>query len=162
MKAPIVAIKHYVQTTLSSQAAATKTAVSLVKGVTIANTDLPNEVVEGSVVKAVYIEMWLASNDASGSSMTVNVEKISNTGATVAMTYANSIALHSYQNKKNIFYCSEGITGDDEHPIPFIRMWLKLPKGKQRFGFGDELVLNISAISSTLSWCGMTTYKSYS
>jgi len=78
------------------------------------------------------------------------------------MNYANSIALDSYVNKKNILYTTMGLVGpNDEQPLPIIRQWFKIPKGKQRMGSNDTIKLNISAITNGLNYCGFSTNKEY-
>lgn len=77
-----------------------------------------------------------------------------------AMTFTNSATLDSYSNKKNVLYTTQGLTPDaNGNPIPFVRQWFKIPKGKQRFGLTDSLVLNISANVEDVTHCGLMIYK---
>lgn len=159
MRAPINARKHYVQTTLvTNDTAGSITQEIIVSGVAALSVNLPEEVTEGSLVKAIYFEYWVASNDASASTTVMTIQKYSNSPV---MTYAQSIALDTYGNKKNVFFVSQGITGDNEHPLPLVRGWIKIPKGKQRIGLNDKIRISFSNISSTLSYCGFATFKSY-
>ncbi len=120
----------------------------------------PNHVAVGTIIKAVYVEMWMIGGAQNIASTVTTVEKVP--GGNIAQSYQDSITLHTYSNKKNILYTTQGLMGEqDSNPIPFIRMWIKIPKGKQRFGLGDILKLNISAITNTVEFCGMFIFKSY-
>jgi len=116
------------------------------------------EVREGSSIKSVFIEMWITSDDGAAGSTVVTLEK--RTGGSPAMLYAQSIALNSYANKKNVLYTTQGLTPPNiQSGILFLRGWHKIPKGKQRFGLSDILILNISGISNGATFCGFWTYK---
>ena len=162
MKAPIRSVKHYVQWTLQTVApAGTKVNETIALAVTPTASNTNVEVPEGSLIKAVYIELWITSDDTSGSSFSINFEK--DPGGASNMTYAESIVLHDYKNKKNIFYETMGLMGpNDEFPLVVFKGWIKIPKGKQRMGLGDVLDLNISAITNGMNYCGFATSKEYS
>lgn len=114
----------------------------------------------GSIIKAIFVEYWIQSTDASTSSSIITVEKI--VSSSPAMTYANSVALHNYPNKNNVFHTSMGLIADNNaNPQPLIRQWIKIPKGKQRMSVGDKLRVNISGISAGVNYCGQCTYKEY-
>ncbi len=149
--------KHYVQTSLSSVATGAILPISLA----FASAGSPTAVEgvrEGAVVKAVYIEMWILSEDAVIGTVIATLEKRS--GNMVAMTAAQSAGLGVYVNKKNIFHTFMGIVGDNnQYPMAVIKGWFKIPKGKQRFGLQDLLVLNIHAQTNPIEICGFCTYK---
>ncbi len=162
MRPVITSDKHYVQWTLSTLGTlATKTEEVLTHAVLAKDKDLDTEVVVGSIIKAVYVELWITSDDTSQSSFVISVEKVP--GSTSGFsTYAQSVALNSYTNKKNILYTTMGLMGPfDEFPLAAFKGWIKVPKGKQRMGLDDYLVLNISTISNGLTYCGFATYKEY-
>ncbi len=118
------------------------------------------QVEPGTNVKAVYVEMWLNGTDQQNSTQVTTVEKLES--GVSSMSFANSVNLHQYNNKKNILYTTMGLVGDaNANPIPVLRQWVPIPKGKQRFGLGDRLVLNVSAITNDVEMCGHFTYKSY-
>ena len=107
-----------------------------------------NEIRIGAVVKAVFVELWLnGSDDVNYPSFTFIVEKTSS-GASPA-TFGNMTSLHGYENKKNVLITSQGILGNKgtAQSVPIHRSWIAIPKGKQRFGQGDKLFVNLSAIS---------------
>ncbi len=160
MRAPIVAQKHYIQVSLATVLAGANLATTIVEGVEAGTENAPHEVTEGQVVKAVFVEMWVRAGDtAPGTSLLTLVKAPDAQG----FSFADQIALHDYRNKKNIFYHTQGLTNDqDADAIPFIRQWFKIPKGKQRFGLGDRLILGIAAQAIDNIVCGFMTYKSYS
>jgi len=121
------------------------------------------EVREGAEVKAVWVEMWYLGSGSQPVIQTTVLEKISSGGP--AMTQPDSTTLNDYLNKKNILYTTQGIVGDaNSNPVPLLRDWYKIPKGKQRMGLGDKIVLNIASVAEAandLEVCGMFIYKEY-
>ncbi len=116
------------------------------------------QVREGAIVSAVYIELWIAGTDAQPSSVSVNLEK--KLSADPPMSNAQAITLNNYPNKKNVFYITQGLVGDsNSNPIPFVRQWFKVPKGKQNFGLLDRLILNITGLTNDIDFCGVFIYK---
>ncbi len=161
MKAPIVSRKHLVQHTQFTTASAAVTVNIDAVGQAVQNVNVASEVIEGSVIKAVYVEIWLMSADTTAATFVMMCEKAPS-GA-VAPNFTNMTTLDAYDNKKNILFTSQGLTSDvDGNPTPVVRQWIKIPKGKQRFGLEDRFRVNIAAIgSSALLGCGLTIYKSY-
>jgi len=113
----------------------------------------------GAIVSAVYVEIWLTSDDAAQGSVICTLEK--RPGTSAAMTAAQSAALDAYGNKKNILHTQMGLLGPNVStiPLPIVKGWFKIPKGKQRFGLNDSLVFNILAQSNGVSGCGFSLYK---
>ncbi len=160
MLAPINSVKHIVNYNLAATAAAAITNNSVATAVVSPDANNSGEVVEGAIIKAVYIEIWITSDDAASAATVVSFEKIP--AAATPQTYAQSLAMFSYPNKKNIFYTSEGLIPPNvQSGLPLLRGWFKVPKGKQRMGLGDKLLWNISGIGNGLSWCGLAIYKEY-
>lgn len=162
MRPPIHSVKHIVQSPISEITTGTAENILICTAVESTIANLSTEVPEGSVIKAVYVEMWLQNTSSLGHSIVV-LEKTSltNNGA----TFTNLGNLFAYINKKNILFTHEGLTSNDgnANPLPVIRQWFKIPKGKQRFGLGDRLFLSISNPSANgLNRCGMFIYKEYS
>ncbi len=164
MLAPINTIKHYVGFTKTGIASGAKGSVSLVGSVVAPATASAFEVNEGSVIKAIFIELWLKGLGASDAdtAFTVALEKIPG-GASGSMSFADMANLGAYDNKKNVLFTSQGVLGGvgGGQAVPIMRGWYKIPKGKQRFGLNDFLVLNIAAIGQTIDRCGISTYKEY-
>ncbi len=124
-------------------------------------TGLP-DVEIGTTIKAVYCELWYQGSSAQPGTAISTLEKLPNDG-TIPVPFGNMTALDAYTNKKNIFYSTQGIVGDsNSNPIPFVRQWIKIPKGKQRFGTGDTLLWNVAAQTPTdIEVCGLFIYKTY-
>ncbi len=161
MRAPIHSVKHYVQTSLATVAASAKVDTVLVDAVPVPDINTVNEVVEGAIVKAIYVERWVLGASSSASQITI-LAKIP--GGADPFSTTELAALGSAVNKKNILYVTQGLASNDgiANPIPIIRQWFKIPKGKQRFGLGDRLILTTFAQQAVaLEMCGMAVYKEY-
>ncbi len=114
----------------------------------------------GAVVKAVFVEMWLLADGNQLGSFTFTVEKVPANAA--AMTASDGADLNGYNNKRNILFTSQGLNPDmNANPIPVVRQWIKIPKGKQRFGQGDNLIINTLANLEGVSFCGVVIFKEY-
>ncbi len=162
MFAPIVAIKHYVQKENASLASGAAINVEVVDAVAQSAVTDTQDVVEGSLVKAIYSEYWFKSDAAAGTGTKFQLvfEKVP-AGAT-AITFAGQNNLQAYLNKKNILYFTQGAVGDlSTNSIPMVRNWFKIPKGKQRMGLGDSIVVTISTTGANADVCGFSTYKEY-
>ncbi len=126
---------------------------------TITNAE---DVTEGSIVKAIYLEMWVKSGATAGNDTKFQFvfEKVPS-GAT-PITFAQMNNLGAYPNKKNVFYVSQGVLGDlTTQAIPVVRNWFKIPKGKQRMGVGDLMIMSVSATGFDIDSCGFSTFKEY-
>ncbi len=161
MKPPIHSRKHLVQFPFDSIATglAQNIVLAVAVNATVANSAF--EVAEGSVIKAVFVELWL-QNSANDGHQVVVVQK--NTDGDTGCTFAELAALDAYTVKKNILHTHEGLSSNDGvgNPQAVIRQWIKIPKSKQRFGLGDQLNMNISNPSSNnLNRCGIAIYKEY-
>ncbi len=160
--APVNTVKHFVPLASAVIATGAINNHKIAEGVVAPAVALNSDVRQGAVIKAIYIEMWLASNEASGSEsqFVLTVEK--KRATEVDMTNANALNLQAYLNKKNVLYTSQGIINSNTGAgaVPIIRQWVAVPKGKQRFGLGDEFFVNIAAVGS-IQVCGMTIYKEY-
>ncbi len=160
---PIVhSVKHYVQTTLSEATTLAVNSEVYVTAVesTLANTS--NEVEEGAVVKAVYIELWVNGSTQDQFFTIIAAKMPSGVGAP---SFTNMTNLFAYKNKKNILYTTQGLAANESgaNPVPIIRQWIKIPKGKQRFGLGDQFIVMIASRgTATINYCGFATYKEYS
>lgn len=162
MKAVINSVKHIVQRSLQLVEEQTMASHLIANTVTAEPTN-PANVVVGSIIKAIFMEYWVLGESSQPCTTTWSVEKLVNSAT--PMTQAQGQALMDYDNKKNIFKIGQGVVGDsNSNPIPVIREWIKIPKGKQRFGQGDSLRFNISCIGEAdngLEFCGVSIYKEY-
>ncbi len=161
MRPLVHSVKHYVQFPIDQITTGSRQSITLINAVesTVANTS--TEVPEGSTIKAVYVELWLENQGNLGESI-VCVTK--DTNGLFGPTFVEMGNLFAYTNKKNVLFTHQGLTSNDgvSQPTNIIRGWIKIPKGKQRFGLGDTLSLNISNVSaSDLNRCGFAIYKEY-
>ncbi len=160
MRAPIHSEKHYRQITLSSATTLDKNTEDLVTAVSGASTTSIT-VQEGALVKAMFVELWGLGTTAD-QFFTIILVKLE--GGFADPSFTNMTNLHAYTNKKNILYTTQGLAANDgvANPIPLMRNWIKIPKGKQRMGLGDKIVLVIASRGdATIKYCGFTTYKEY-
>ncbi len=162
MLAPITSEKHYVPRTSFAVAAGAIANHTIAEGIVLSAVGAAtSDVRTGAVVKNIFCELWVVGTNAGlECQFNLTVEKIVAGG--VAMTNAQSQNLQSYANKKNILYTTQGIVGrTGTNGVPVIRNWVKIPKGKQRIGLGDRLVINVACNAGDLRICGMFLYKEY-
>jgi len=154
--------KHYVQNSLETIAGSAVETKSIVVAVEAKDAILANFITEGSTVKAVYFEQWMRAGDTVGASYIAVIYKLP--GAAVVFTAAQLADLHGSENKKNILWTSQGLLNDqDADAMSVIRGWIKIPKSKQRFGLGDQLVFQIFAQGAIdIHLCGFALFKEYS
>ncbi len=159
MRAPIHAVKHYTQKTLTTVTVGTINLMSIAKAVISTSANLANEVIEGAIVKAVYVEMWARGQDTSAGSVLISLVKVPDGQG---LSFGDQANLFAYTNKKNVLYHTQGLTNHSlDAAVPFVRQWFKIPKGKQRMGLGDELLLGVSAQALDVNICGFAVYKEY-
>jgi len=161
MRAPIHSQKHYVQVSRSTVDTVSLNSETLIEGRESTAANLVFEVAEGSVIKAVFVELWIENSSNTGS-FGIAIEKLP---LFQTPAFADYAALGVYDNKRGVFYYTQGLPPNDgvSGPVPVIRQWFKIPKGKQRFALGDRLVIGIANFGAdTLSYCGFATYKEYS
>ncbi len=162
---PIIHSKKHIsqisQATVAQSAVVSTTFLQALEGA----PSNPIHVSEGATVKACYVEFWVSQDSASVvGSYTVILYK--NPGGNAIATAANIAALHDYDNKKNILFTAQGLlTPNDGGQIPVLRGWYKIPKGKQRMGLGDTMIVairNNNATSIDINFCGLVLFKEYS
>ncbi len=163
MLAPINSIKHYVQMSNIAIASGAVLNTIMVDAVVAPATAATSNVIQGAVIKAIYVEMWIVGDGASGTSsqFVLIVHKIRN--AEPQPSNSNLINLQAWVNKKNILYTTQGVVPpflDGGMSVPVVRMWILIPKGKQRFGLDDQFMVSVAGVGK-LRVCGFTTYKEY-
>ncbi len=162
MKSPINAVKHYVQFTQFTVASAAVQELLLVDSAVLQSVNTAPEVREGAVVKAIFVELWLLTDSSTVGSFVVIVEKA--VAQQSIPILSDMTGLHTYENKKNILFTSQGILAGEPQgsPTPVLRQWIKIPKGKQRMGLNDQIRISIAAIGAdALQGCSFATYKEY-
>ncbi len=162
MRAPINSVKHIVQRSLLTIDEQTRAIVNVIT-VLDAQATTPDHIAVGAVIKAVFLEYWILGESSQPCTTTWIVEKTVSGG--IGASQSEMQNLHDYVNKKNILRTGQGVIGDSNtNPIPVIREWIKIPKGKQRFGLGDALRFTVSCIGEAnngLEICGNAIYKEY-
>ena len=154
--------KHLVQQSRSEVLTVATVAIDIALSVAIQNVDAVDEVQEGTDIRAVFVEMWLLDT-ANDGSFVVGLYKAPS--GVADPTYSQTNALNNWENKKNLLYMTQGLSSNNGvgNPIPIIRQWFKIPKGKQRFGLGDKLKLFITNNGlNELEFCGHFIYKELS
>ncbi len=161
MRPVIHSTKHYVQVTRSAVLTVALNSEDLILAVEATTANGVDEVGEGAVVKAVFVELWII-DDGNDGSFVVTLGKYPS--GLSAMTFTQSNSLGTYGNKKNLLYVTQGLTPNDgiTRPTVLLRQWFKIPKSKQRFGLGDKLRLTITSNGAqSINYCGFATYKEY-
>ncbi len=160
MRSPIMSNKHYVHqdsTAIASGSGLNILVVTtLARGAAIAAA---SDVFEGAIVKAVYLEYWVDGGTASKTVIGMVVKIIGNG---TMITFAESTNLGTFKGKKNILEVHQGLAPSSGNQMAIFRHWIKIPKGKQRFGLGDSLQIKVSAVGTAVNVCGFATFKDYS
>jgi len=150
-----------VQTTLTNVPGGSVANIVLVHAKQVFDQNNPTEVAVGTVIKAIYLEYWFVGGGAQPPTMTTFLAKYPGGVGQIDATDIQS--LDGWNNKKNILEMHQGFIGDSNtNPVPMFRHWIKIPKGKQRFGIDDRLILSTKAIiTDDVELCGVTIYKAY-
>ncbi len=149
--------KHLVQFSLAAVASGAISNLEILNAV--ASPSANNEIRIGAVVSAIYVEMWVQSDDAAAGTAIVTLERVDG-NVTAFMTAGNSANLNAYENKKNIIHTQMGLIPNNvTYPMVSVKGWFKIPKGKQRFGADDKFMMNIHGQSNGLSFCGIAIFK---
>jgi len=164
MVAPINSVKHYVGNPNFAVALGTSTTLEIAETVAAPVDTNREKVSEGSLIKAVHFEYWLIGKGISNTNtqFVMTIEKSPSNASNPA--FSDMLNLGGYANKKNILYTTQGIVGanvDGSPVIPVIRDWLKIPKGKQRMGQEDRILVTFATVEQQLQVCGMSIYKEY-
>ncbi len=158
---PIHTIKHIIQPTNTAITTGNVRQIAIATTVTIgAARTTTNSVEEGSVIKAVYVEIWIAGTHATDTSQfTMIISKLVKGGSVPTATEMANLS--SWDNKANVLYTTQGvIASTGSQALPVHRAWISIPKGKQRMSLGDVLNITIHAVG-TLQTCGLIIYKEY-
>ncbi len=165
MVAPIVSVKHFIALTNQTLSASGLINHVLIDAVSVGDAHSATiNTTEGSIIKAVHLNHWVVNNGSTGTigQWTAILEKVpaGQDGATVSQL----LNLMAYPNKKNVLNTFQGnLTAgiDGANALTYMQGWFKIPKGKQRFGLGDRLILSATPTGQQINLCGMTIYKEY-
>ncbi len=160
LKTIIKRVKHYQNTPVTVITSGATGQVTLVdaiaEGATRSNSF---DVYEGSTIESIYVEFWISGITLDKTATWVIVKRPANVAQPDFTDMAN---LGAYSNKKNIFNAGQGIPPTNGNVMNIYKGWLKIPKGKQRFGLDDKLQLVVSAVGTNVNLCGLTTFKELS
>ncbi len=163
MLPPIVSVKHYVGQPKAGLSLGAAITLEIAKTVAAPVDTNREDVSEGSLVKAVYFEYWILGNAVSGNvtQFVMTIEKSPSNAINPA--FSDMLNLGGYANKKNVLYTTQGLVGNktDGPAIPIIRNWIKIPKGKQRMGQEDRILITFATVDVAINFCGFATYKEY-
>ncbi len=162
MRPTITTVKHYVQLTNATLTTGNVSTNSIASAV--ANTALPvntSDVKEGSIITAVYVEIWLKGIGSADSDTQFTLAIYKDPGGAFLMTSSDLANLMAYENKRNVMYVTQGVIGGltGGQAVPVIRTWLKIPKGKQRMGLLDKWRVSTTTIGESIQKCGVFVYK---
>ncbi len=158
MLAPINTVKHYGHTSAFAITNGVRSVIVLVDAIVAPAVASAISVKEGAIIKAVYVEFWVSGVTAE---KTVSACIVKLPGGSVSPTFTEMTNMGTYNNKKNVLEFHQGLAPTGGNIIPIFRGWIKIPKGKQRFGFSDQLILAVSANGTNVNLCGFTTFKEY-
>ncbi len=160
MRAIIHSKKHITQKSLFTVLTGATSNFLIVDSVEEPTT--PDHIDEGTLVKAVFVELWAIGSSSNQFFTGILVKLPSGLGTP---TTTNMSLLNDWEGKKNILYTTQGLASNDgiAMPLPIVKQWFKIPKGKQRFGLGDRLVFALkSGGDASIIACGFATFKEYS
>ncbi len=159
MRPIINSIKHYFHTPAAAITNGNVFTLDLVKALAKgAARAVATDVEEGCIIKAVYLEYWISGVTLDKTSTWIVVKR---PGDLAAPTIGEMAGLGSYGNKKNILNSGQGIPPTNGNVMNIYKGWIKIPKGKQRFGLDDALSICVAAVGTNVNFCGLTTYKEY-
>ncbi len=163
MQAPINSVKHFVgqpKANLASGLAITLEIANVVAAPVNTNRE---DCSEGSMIKAIHFEYWVVTNSGIGTDTTFVMTIEKSPSNTINPAFSDMLNLGGYANKKNILYTTQGVVTSDSsgNAVPIIRDWLKIPKGKQRMGQEDRIIVTFATVDTALTFCGMAIYKEY-
>ncbi len=153
-------VKHYFHTPVTSIASGVRQQINVIdtiaEGAARANAF---DVFEGSTVESVWFEYWISGVTLDKTATWVILKR---PAGVASPTFAEMTNLGSYPNKKNILNAGQGLAPTNGNVMNIYKGWLKIPKGKQRFGLGDKLQLVVAATGTIVNVCGLTTFKELS
>lgn len=159
MLSPINSNKHFVHIPVTVVTSGARTqftiAQALARGAAVTAS---SDITEGATIKAIYLEIWV---DGVTASKTVSACIVKRPAAVAGPTAAEMSNLGSYGNKKNVLEFHQGLAPSSGNQMALFRHWVRIPKGKQRFGLDDLIVIIINAVATNINVCGFMTYKEY-
>ncbi len=158
---PIQRIKHVVDTS-ATLAAATTLTVNLIEAVdapVIANTD---EVITGSAVNAIYLNVEIGSNETdAGAIPNVYMAVSKNPGNAITMPQANQVGASPF--KKFVIHQEMKMLNNvaGGNPRTLFNGIIVIPKGYRRFGPSDHLKVAFFSTALNITVCLQCHYKEF-
>ncbi len=158
MRSMIKSRKRIVQLTTTTASFGTTNNETITFAVQEPDNTNPKECNVGVVIQAIYVEIWAMCAAAQPGAANLTLEK--RVSGLPNMSHTSALALDGYGNKNNIFKIHQGLIPDaNSNPIPVLREWIMIPKGKQRMSLNDAWVLNVAAIIDDVEYCGFFQFK---
>ncbi len=121
-----------------------------------------NQVVAGSHVNTIYLEVWLYGNATAGVNSPIAWSLRKNPGNN--LTFLAPSSAGADDNKRFIFAQGKGLVGSSGNGQPgyLIRGWFSIPKPYRRMGHDDEIELAIeNNTANDVNLCQLGIYKWY-
>ncbi len=121
-----------------------------------------SQVVTGSIVNTIYLEVWMYGNAVAGVNSPVTWQLCKNPGNN--LTFLGPETAGSDDNKKWIFAMGKGLLGASGNGQPgyLIRGWFRIPPKMRRMGFDDEIQLIVkNDTANDINICKLFIYKWY-
>ncbi len=161
-KRPINSRKNIVQNVAIIAAAGTSTTRIVNSVETMPALAQAAQVVTGSVVNTIYLEVWMYGNAVAGVNSPVTWYLCKNPGNNLTMP--DPAVAGTDDNKRWIYAMGKGLVGSSGNGQPgyLIRGWFSIPKRMRRMGFDDEIQLLIkNDTANDINLCTLMIYKWY-
>ncbi len=159
MLSPIHTRKHMVDLAPASVAAGAVVNSSVAIAVDAPVNTSAWEVEVGSVIKAIYLEVWMSGVTANLGGSVCIYKRPAGAGAITAAEM--TATMNTFDNKANIFEFHKGLMPTGGNLVPMFRHWVKIPKGKQRMALGDIISVAFTGVGTTVNFCGLFIFKEY-
>ncbi len=161
-KRPINSRKNIVQNVAIIAAAGTSTTRIVNSVETMPALAQAAQVVTGSIVNTVYLEVWMYGNAVAGVNSPVTWYLCKNPGNNLTMP--DPALAGTDDNKRWIYAMGKGLLGNSGNGQPgyLIRGWFSIPRRMRRMGFDDEIQLLIkNDTANDINLCTLMIYKWY-
>ncbi len=155
---PIRSIKHVVDVQGALTTGGQNDVVPLVDAIDSPTTADVDSVEVASRVSSIYLNVQVyATSEASLANVYMYVMK--NPGNNLTPPAPNAVG--AADEKKFIIHQEMRMMGGatTENPITLFSGVIKIPRGYQRFGFKDRLIINISTPGNSIDYCFQCIYK---
>ncbi len=157
---PIINSIKNVENVVFAIAASTNQIRNLAVAGDVHDTAVQNSVIQGSIIKAIWLEFWYYGLSANETNDIVDIYIFKNPGNN--LTPPNPGTIGTSNEKKFVFKSWKGLAAlKSNGGMPYFwRGWIKIPKRYQRMGTDDRLQLVIRS-PTTGNMCINAIYKWY-